>query len=447
MNVGVDPARPAGRAGRRISVAVAGVSIMFVATTVTNAANYLYVVVLGRIFGPATFGEYSAIFAVLVILALLGQALQTVMAGRAAGMLARGGPGARADVAALALRLGRLLLAVGFGAGALWLAFSPLLAGVLGAGSTWTVAHGATALLLAFSVPVLQGAFQGAQRFVALGLNLTIVSLGRIVIGVPLVLAGAGVSGAIDAQGAAALVAGVIAVVALRRDIGPGEAAAQSTPAPVVGPSEVVGLVRAAGLALAGIVAWVALTNLDVVLVKASSSALDAGLYSAGAYVGKVALFAPMAIAVVIFPAASARVAAGRDPVPVLRLAGRIVAALGVVTVVGAELVGGVILRVMFGQGYADAAPLVLPLVIGAVGFALVNVYLYYHLAVGRRTFIWVLVGAVVAQAVAIVLVGGDPRETAWVQAGLAWLLVVVNEIAFTPILRPARPSAPATAR
>lgn len=447
MNVGVDPGRPAGRARRRISVAVAGVSIMFVATTVTNAANYLYVVVLGRIFGPATFGEYSAIFAVLVILSLLGQALQTVTAGRAAGMLARGGPDARADVAAFALRLGRLLLGVGFAAGALWLAFSPLLARVLGGGSTWTVAHGATALLLAFSVPVLQGAFQGAQRFVALGLNLTIMSVGRIVIGVPLVLAGAGVPAAIDAQGAAALVAGVIAVVALRRDVGAGEAAGRSAPATVVGPSEIVGLVRAAGLALAGIVAWVALTNLDVVLVKAASPAVDAGLYSAAAYVGKVALFAPMAVAVVIFPAASARVAASRDPTPVLRRAGRIVAALGVVTVVLAELIGPLVLRVMFGSGYADAAPLVVPLVIGAVGYALVNVYLYYHLAVGRRAFVWILVGAVAVQAAAIVLVGGDPRDTAWIQAGLAWLLVAVNEVAFTPILRPPRLSAPGPAR
>ena len=415
------------RAGLRLGGATAAVGIVFAATTVANASNYIYTVALGRLLGPAEFGDFSSLFALLIVLSLLGLALQATAAGRAGELLARHGFGA---VASFGLAVGRRMTLVGGAVALAWTAASPLVARMLNIDSTWTVAITGTALIFGFSSPALSGVLQGAHRFGAFAASLIVMAVARLAIGIPAVAAGAGVAGAIGAHAlavGAAVVVATVALVRIRRSEG-----ATTVAAPV---GEVRRLVAASGPALLGLLAWTGLSSLDVVYVKAFADADEAGLYSAASSVGKIALFFPVAFAYVAFPAATARVHAGLDPRPVLRRAGRAVLGIGVLMVAAAAILGEPAVVAMFGADYRGARDLIVPVVIAMACFSVLNVMVFYYLAVRHLTFVATLGAMLAVQAAAGVFLGADPTAMAWSQAALGVAIIVMNETVFEPIL------------
>ena len=399
---------------------------MLVATVITNATNYAYSLLMGRQLGPELFGEFTALLGVLMILSVASQTVQTVVARYVTGIHTNQGPAA---VVNFARRLMWRLTLVGVVAFLVWIPISFPLANILQIDSPVPVIAAGSALILGFSLPVVWGAFQGEQRFRHLGFNMCALAIGRFVLGAVLVVLGASVAGAIGALSVATAFAFVLAYPSVRAGLGSHQR---------VGPParELVayGLPTTLGLA-----AWTLLTNLDIVFVKAAENSTEAGYYGAAATIGKIALFLPLALGLVIFPKAAARHVAGQDSRFLMRRTGQAVVVASAALILVCAVFGETALELMFGASYAPADQLLVPVVAAMCCFALTNVMLFYYLSVHRMRFAWMLFGAVVAQVILLSLAASDPLAVAYVQLGIGLAIVVINEIAFVPLFAPIR--------
>lgn len=412
--------------GRALSAA----GIMLLATVVTNGANYVYSLIMGRQLGPELFGEFTALLGVLMILSVASQSVQTVVARYATSI--RRDEGAEVVVAFARRLIWRLTLlgAAGF---LIWVPISFPLSAALQIDSAVPVICAGSALILGFSLPVIWGVYQGEQRFRHLGTNMVVLAIGRLVIGCGLVLVGASVAGAIGAISIATAIAFALAYPSVRRAAA-GTAAADETAGPPARALIDYGLPTTLGLA-----AWTLLTNLDVVIVKAAATSTEAGYYGAAATIGKIALFLPLALGLVIFPKAAARHVAGIDSRLLMRRTGQAVVAASAVLILVCLVEGRLALRLMFGESYTEATELLVPVVAAMCCFALTNVLLFYYLSVHRMRFAGMLFAAVVVQAIALLLTAADPLAAAYVQLGVGLAIVAINEVRFVPLLRPIR--------
>lgn len=410
-----------------ISRGISAAGMMLVATVITNAANYAYSLVMGRQLGPGLFGEFTALLGVLMILSVASQTVQTVVARYVTAIQKEQGAAAVVD---FARRLMWRLTLLGLLAFLVWIPISFPLATILQIDSPVPVVAAGSALILGFSLPVVWGVFQGEQRFRRLGLSMCVLSIGRFVLGTALVVVGASVAGAIGAISIATALAFALAFPSVRARLGSSHQA--------VGPParELVayGLPTTLGLA-----AWTLLTNLDIVFVKAAENSTEAGYYGAAATIGKIALFLPLALGLVIFPKAAARHVAGIDSRILMRRTGQAVVAASAVLLGGCALIGGPAIDVMFGTSYSPAQELLVPVVGAMCCFALTNVMLFYYLSVDRMRFAWMLFGAVVLQVVGLSFAAGDPLAVAYVQLAVGLTIVGVNEVFFVPLFAPIR--------
>lgn len=352
------PSGPAsGPAGPAAAPSLArGGSVVAPAVLLLNLSGYLLALVAARSLAPAAFGELNALLGVLLVASVPALALQAVVAqavvrgpasGHEAALLRRAAVSGLVvgGIAALAAPLVGAFLHVGL-AGPLWLA----------AGLVPLAVQSAAA-----------GVLQGRERFRALSGLLVVQALAKAAGVLPLLLdAGpAAVLAVLALSTTATAAVGVALTVGRGRRRGHHEA-----PGPPPG-------ARALLAATGGLLAFLLLANLDLVLARHVLPRAASGDYGVGAVCAKVALWLPQAVVVVVFPRLSDP-AAGRL---LLRRAATLLAALGALEVAGALLLGRPALRLAFGSGYQDVAP-VLPLfVLLGAALAVAQLLLYHGIA------------------------------------------------------------------
>ncbi len=395
-------------------------------TLLASITNYGSNVIFSRLLSPASYGDLTALIALSVIAAVPTGAAQTIVAERTAVLLANGEHDrarymirhAVAHVCTIALLFGLL-----------YVACIPLIKPLLGLQAIGPAIALAPLLTFSLFLPVAYGVLQGMERFIALGAVMLVVAGSRVLFGVPWTLAGGGAGGPLFGQAVGCLLAMGTTVYLLRRYLlRRGTGAART------------GLRRrpdrrtlAAGGAF---IAFALISNLDVLLAKLLLSAHAAGEYAALATIEKIVLFLPAAVAVVMVPSAAKARHAGGSAGRVLRIASLLVAATTLLVAVPAALAPHLLLRLMFGPKYVNAAPGVLPIACAGAGLALLYLLVVYTVAVQERRWAWLLAGGVVLQVAGIAALHSSPAQIATVQACVIALVLVVNELIFHPILR-----------
>jgi O-antigen/teichoic acid export membrane protein len=282
---------------------------------------------------------------------------------------------------------------------------------------------------LSFLIPVVLGALQGMDRFIAFGLMSLAIAAARITFGVPWVEAGGGAGGAIGGQGAGMFVVLLIALWLLRGQLdrrGTGAATAGLRRRPNA---------RALS-ASAAFIAFALICNLDILLAKLYLPADEVGIYAALVTLAKVVIFLPGAIAVIVVPNAARAQPESAERKRVLRIAALLVLATTAIVAVPAALAPGFVIELMFGAQYVAAADGVLPIVAAGAGMALLYLLVVYSVTIQDRRWSWVLVAGVVVQIVAISVLHGSPEQVAVAQAVAVASVLVVNELAFHSLLR-----------
>ena len=390
--------------------------MLAVASIVGIALTYVFLLAAGRVLGAEDYGGLAALLGLLAIVLLPASALQMAVSREVAREVASGEPTAAGAFTRAVLRLAALatvpLIAV-------CLVVSPALAGLLGV-PTEAVALTAVGLGGAFVTPVALGAIQGYQRFQALAVMYVLPLALRLVLFAVAIWAGFQLGGAVFATAVAGLAAAAVAVALIRHPLRESAGIAR----PSVGP-----FLRYLVPVVVGLIGIAALTNLDVLIVKARFPAAEAGDYAAASAFAKVAFFVPAAILAVLFPRTAARQARGEETEDILGRSLIVTAAFCGGLALFYALAGRGLLVLSYGAEFAEGGSLTPSYAVAMGLYSLANILVGYHLSRGEARFAWIVAGAAPIQLAALTLAPASLQDVVWVNIAVGTALLAAHEL------------------
>ena len=402
--------------------------LMFLAVTISNILSLLYQLYMVRNLSPINYGVLNSLFSILMIVSIPSGTLQTVVTKfistfyainhyERINLLLRSFM-KKTSVFGLAIFL---TLIIGSRSISSFLQIgSPVLVMILG-------------VITVFSIilPLTQGGLQGLQRFGYLGLIMITNGSLKLLLGVIFVSIGFGVIGAMSALAISTFITLLLSFTMLASVLPrplalvPGYQHLNSNnPDPKKDFSDIYRYFYAAATVF---LCFMVLTNIDVVLVKHFFKPLEAGYYSIAQMVGKIILFLPIAITLVMFPKTSELHAQAKATSHILKKSLFYVGALCGTAALICLLFAGLIIRLLSGEEHLECIPLARIFSVTMLFFALVYILLFYHLSIHRLDFIYSLVLLTVLQILAIILFHQSLSQVLYIMCGNAILLFLVN--------------------
>jgi O-antigen/teichoic acid export membrane protein len=393
-------------------------AIVLVGVLALNLGNYGFHLIAARELGTARYGDLATLIAISGLMALPLGGVQVWVARTVAGYVAVGDENA----AHWFVRRSLQYTAVGGALATLvLLSLSGLVKDALGIASIAAVGLTALTLFPAATSPITWGLAQGLQRFTLVAGIYVSGAVARVVLTVAAFAVGLRVGGAMLATLASMLIALAVPSIALRswfrpalpssRRVARGDAARSLAPV------------------LLGLLAIASLTSLDVVVAKTTLGEHEAGIYGSASLIGRVILYLPAAIITVLLPRVAARAADRQETRDILRRSAAVTLAFCAVATLVYAAASEQIVRIAFGEEFADAAELLWLFGVAMTGFALLNVLLVYHLAHGHsRISVLLAVGAVVQLGLFQVF-HDSPQQLLTVNIVVAAALLVGHEL------------------
>ena len=313
--------------------------VIAVAMGVMNLTTYGFTILAARLLGPVEYGALAAVMGLLLVLNVLSLGLQATGARRVAAA-----PGGREAIEREVMRTTyRCALALG----AISLAASPLVVAMLNLDS-WLVAGLIAVTVVPLTVMGGQaGILQGERRWGPLALIYLGMGLGRLTFGLVALLVAPDNLGAMVGVTVGAFVPVVAGYWALRRTAL--SVAPAKDPAPRAS-SAVGGVLRETFHNSHALLAFFALSNVDVLIARSVLDEHLAGLYAAGLILTKAVLFLPQFVVVIVFPSMSSQGSARRLNLIALG----VVFAIGLTTVAGTAVLSGLAVTFVGGPQYAE---------------------------------------------------------------------------------------------
>ncbi|MFL6025250.1 MAG: lipopolysaccharide biosynthesis protein [Marmoricola sp.] len=276
--------QPASREFLRGGAAIA------IAVGVMNVATYAFTILAARLLGPQPFGALLAMLNVMQVAAVLSLALQATAARR----IARA-PGDVHSVEQAILLVGRR---TALGLGAVFLALSPAINAALKLDSLATAAMLSVAVVPFTMMGAQAGVLQGERRWVPLALVYLTAGVPRLILGALLMWWRPEETVAFAAVTISTFVPVLVGWLALRqprahRAANPSDHTARALWWETVYNSQ-------------ALLAFLALSSLDIVIARNTLDEHDAGLYAAGLILVKAVLFLPQFVVVLAFPSMGA---------------------------------------------------------------------------------------------------------------------------------------------
>ncbi len=357
---------------------------------ISNALSFAVVVILARPLGPADFGAYAALTAYGILLAIPAGAFQVVVARTVAD------PTKPTTGWRLAMQIGVLL------AGCTVLA-SPWVATILHLNSAWAVILTGLTLIPMTVTGVFQGILLGTHRIGALSVLYIATAGMRVAAASAVAILGLRLTATV----ALLLIAGLLTAA-----VGWTLCRAELTDTPSTRP----GLARLLWRSQLTLAAFVALTNVDVLLARQVLSAHDSGGYALAATFARALAWGTQFIALLVIPRLGAPGAAR-----VLLRASALILLIGGFGLVLTGLAPEWWITLAGGSDYADSAWLV-PWCVG-VGtcWALAQVWMFSQMGNDRRGLGMFAFAAVTVEILIVLL---------WLRESATQILTVTGGVA-----------------
>ena len=353
--------------------------VMFLASMGGCLCSYLYQVYVGRALGPEGYGVFGSLFAIFYLISIFSG---TVQAG-AASFISRFN--ANNDLDSIGtffyclMKKSVLLGIVGF---AVFCLASPIIANFLNIDSTAELLVLGTVIIFAFATPAATGVLQGLQMFYWLALANFLGLAGKLLFGIALVSLGYGVAGAIGALALCTLITFLLSIYPVSSYL---------TRRQNCDVCSLNGLYSYSLPAILIMICLAAPSNLDVILVKHFFPSYEAGLYTAASVMGKIIMFLPSAITMVMFPKAAEMNYLGKSTFSLLN---RCLIYTGLLSgsAAAAFALYPRLVVMIFGSGYLDASLITVIYVALMFLFSLIIVIAQYCLATNDLTYTYLLV-------------------------------------------------------
>ena len=405
---------------RNLSAQIGQSWALVAAMMASHLLSYLYQLFMSRSLPASEFGLLNGLMAFSLLLTIPVSTIQLTVARHTAETVVRAGREQVRKYLRGDLRRTTPIILVGLGA---YLAVGPILASFFHTSllPIWLV--GAVSLVSLY-LPFAEGVLQGMQRFQPMAGSLSIKCVGKLALGILLVLMGLGVEGALAALFLSRVAAALFAftVVAASRSAARSEMDSAPDPGGAYPRDIWPTLVTYASVVL--------LMNADVTLARHYLSAIDSAHYAIAALLGKIAYYLPSFLIIIIVPKVASARASGRSTRQYLAAASlaTLGASAGVVLVYG--LFPQQAISLLFGSKYASPETATLVFYYSVAMLILSALYLEVHYLLARR-ITQPLYGLLAGPAVA--LVGMVWRHESGIQLvgaltlGLLVGLLVVN--------------------
>lgn len=388
-----------------------------VAMAVMNVATYAFTILAAQLLGPRDYGGVASLMGLLLVVNVLALGLQATGARRVAAE-----PERRNEIEdEIMAATNRSALVLGL----ICLAMTPVISWALSLDS-WAAA--AMIGLSAIPLTVMggqAGILQGEERWLPLSGIYLAMGLGRLVLGVALIPFLSNEFGAMLAVAAGAWLPAIVGAFALGR-VGPGRRARSLRP----GATRILREVATNSTAL---LAFFALSNLDVVIARIRFDEHDAGLYAGGLILTKAVLFLPQFVVVIAFPSMASTTTQHRLYLRVLV----VLASIGAAATLGAAVLSDLAVRFIGGDAYAEIEPDIWLFAMLGTLLALVQLMVYEVVARQHRASVLVIwLGLAAVAGVGVLADNGYDLVRGVALANLGVLLALVLTAMFHPSLR-----------
>jgi O-antigen/teichoic acid export membrane protein len=386
-------------------------AIVFAGSMAANVGAYIYHFLMGRLLGPAGYGELSSLVSILYIFTVPLMVSQTVLVKFISGFKAHGEVGQAKSLFVSVTRLGIIISLVGF---PLILVCSPLVTSFLHLSSTTLFFLVYLQFVFSLLTVATASMIQGYQKFVWFSIFSASAVLIKLVLSVP--LASWGVFGVLVAAAVSCVILYILYYIPLRFIL-----RVKSKPTNLT-KREAITFAVPTLLTLLGVTS---IYSTDIILVRHYFPAGDAGLYAALAILGKTIFYASSSVALVLFPVLSEQVAKGKASKKIIGSAIGAVAFVSFGLAFVYFLFPNFIVSMLFGNAYSQAGSLLglfaLFIAFYSVGYIISTICL----AIGK-TGIWIVpTVCAITQIAAIVLFHGSIGTVIMVNIAVSVLLAV----------------------
>lgn len=253
----------------------------------------------------------------------------------------------------------------------------------------------AALLALAWFVPVFAGVLQGLELFKWLMLISVVGGALKLALGFIFIGLGFNIAGALGAFAAASFIGIIISAFALR-----GFISFRIREGNVNFKEFFLYLVPVA----TGLFCFTALVNLDIILVKYLFNPFEAGFYSLAQMIGKIFLFLPGAISIVMFPRTAGLNAKKMNTDSTLQRSLLYALILCIIANLFYNLFPVFTLKVLTGKAFAESVALGRLFGISMSFFSLVFILINYFLSINDLRFMKFIILSTLLQPLAIIL-------------------------------------------
>jgi len=273
-------------------------------------------------------------------------------------------------------------------------------------------------------LPVTMAGLQGLQHFLSLGISMICMNLGKLILAVIFIILGFGVTGALNSLTAGTLIGAVIAFAILKTSIRKMDSKEDTNVE--VDLREIYLYILPVSFAT---LSFVMLTHLDLILVKHFFSPLEAGHYAIAQMIGKMVLFLPSAICMVMLPKVANSHAKEEETINHLKHSTLYIVALVVSAASVIIIFPEFMVRLFTGKNYPQCYNLVRLFAISMGLFAICFNFLLYYLSLNRVKYMIPFLIILIVEAGLIYFWHNSLSQILWVVISAAFLLFSVNMV------------------
>lgn len=377
--------------------------ILFIFMMGTNVCNYLFQIITGRLLSVRDYGTVNTLMSLIVYFSIPNSIISLIAARYIALYRDMDSNDQISSVIRLLLKCSA---AIALAVGLTGLVFADPIAGIFHLDTRFLVYGCAIIAIVNVSAATMYGILQGLQFFLPYGIQGVINAVCKLAGSILLILLGYKAWGVI----AAMILGGTMTVLYCAFYIRKYLASALRYQG-----KNAVDFREFTRFALGMIVAQssiTALTNGDILLVKALFDDNVAGTYSSAMVIGKIAMYVSTAVIAALFPAVVEEHGKGHDTSKLLRKALLYGGVSSMAMALGMNLLGKYVIKILFGPKYLEAIQYLPAVCMFVVPLTFLTVIMNYVLAIDRVKFFAASVLASVALILALVsLFHTDPTQ------------------------------------
>lgn len=386
--------------------------MVFIGTMCANVASYLYHLVMGRMLGPAGYGELASLISLLYIMSVPTSITQTVLIKYFSQYKATNAQAKAHDLFRKVTKYLVIIILVIIG---LLMLGSPLILAFLHMKSALTllwlgIFFGFTTLLI-----VNGSLLQGYQMFNWVAVYMALPVLVKLAFSIP--LAPAGVSWVMFGTGISALISYIIFFFPVRFIFN-----FKSEPSGITKSK----LISASIPTILTVLGITSLYSTDILLAKHYLSEVDSGIYSAVAVMGKIIFFASSAITIVVFPIISERTVKHENTRKITLTAVGGIALISLILTILYLTIPEFIINLLFGRQFAGAATHLGLFAVFMSLYSLGQNLSMVNLAQNKFYIGYAVITVALLQLIGIILFHDSVRSIIWVNVVVAAIFLAI---------------------